>query len=81
MGESAAFVCDVWCDTFEMFSLLITLHLDDSTILNRFSLSFYTSPLLNILVVEQEMVLSAVVGHLMLGLDTNMRISKKTAPF
>ena len=79
MRESAAFACDVLCDTFETFPL--TLHFDNSTILTWFSLSFYISLLLKLLVVKQEIVLSAAVGHLLLGLDTNVRISKKTAPF
>ena len=75
MRESAAFVCDVWCDTFEMFSL--TLHFDNSTILTRYSLSLYTSLLRKLLVVEQEVVLSAAVGHLLLGLDTNVEYARK----
>ena len=68
MRESAAFVCDVWCDTFQMFPL--RLHFD-SIHLTRFSLSFYTTLLLELFAVEQGIVLSAVVGHLLLGLDTN----------
>ena len=51
------------------------------SILTRFSLSFNTTLLLTLLVVEQEIVLSAAVGHLLFGLDTNVRVSKKTAPF
>ena len=47
--------------------------------LTRFSLSFYTTLLLKLLVVEQEIVLSPAVGHLLLGLDTNVRIPKKAA--
>ena len=65
---------------FLMFSL--TLHVDNSsTILTRFSLSFHTSLLLQLVVVEQEIVLSSAVGHLLLGLDPNVRMSKKTASF
>ena len=78
MRESAAFVCDVWCDTFEMFPLRLDYTLTVVSILTRFSLSFYTTLLF---VVEQEVVLSAAVGHLLLGLDTNVRNSKKTVPF
>ena len=51
----------------------LTLDFGNSTILTRFSLSFYTSLLLKLLVVEQGIVLSAVVGYLLLGLDTNVR--------
>ena len=80
MRESALFVCDVWCDTFEMFPLRI-IHFGSISILWRFSLSFDTTLLLKLLVVEQEIVLSGAVGHLLLGLDTNVQISKKTAPF
>ena len=81
MRESAAFVCDVWCDTFEMFPLRLDYTLTEVSILTRFSLSFYTTLLLELFVVEQEVVLSAAGGHLLLGLDTNVRISKKKAPF
>ena len=63
MRESAAFVCDVWCDTFEMFPLGYTLTV---SIFTRFSLSFYTTLLLKLMVVEQEIVLSAEVGRLLL---------------
>ena len=63
MRESAAFVCDVWCDTFESFHLGYTLTV---SILTRFSLSFYTTLLLELMVVEQEIVLSAAVGRLLL---------------
>ena len=81
MRESAAIVCDVWCDTFEkMFPLSLDYTLAVS-ILTRFSLSSYTTLPLKLLVAEQETVLSAAVGHLLLGLDTNVRIPKKTAPF
>ena len=80
MRESAPFVCDVWCDTFEMFPLRLDYTLTVS-ILTRFSLSFYTTLLLELFVVEQEGVLSAAVGHLLLRLDTNVRNSKKTVPF
>ena len=79
--ESAPFVCDVWCDTFEMFPLRLDYTLTVVSILARFSLSFYTTVLLELFVVEQEVVLSATVGHLLLGLDTNVRIPKKKAPF
>ena len=81
MRESAPFVCDVWCDTFEMFPLRLDYTLTVVSISTRFSLSFYTTLLLELFVVEQEVVLSAAVGHLLLGLDTNVRIPKKTAPF
>ena len=81
MRESAAIACDVWCDTFEMFPLRLDYTLTVVSILTRFSLSFYTTLLLELFVVEQEVVLSATVGHLLLGLDTNVRISKKTVPF
>ena len=77
MRESAPFVCDVWCDTFEMFPLRLDYTLTVVSILTRFSLSFYTTLLLELFVVEQEVVLSATVGHLLLGLDTNVRIPKK----
>ena len=63
---------------FKMFSL--TLHFDNSTILTRSSFSFYTSLHLYLLV-EQEIVLSTVVGHLLLGLDTNVRIPRKRPLF
>ena len=62
-----------------MFPLSYTL--TAVSILTRFSLSFFTTLLLKLLVVEKEIVLPAPVGHLLLGLDTNVRISKKTAPF
>ena len=82
MRESAPFVCDVWCDTFEkMFPLRLDYTLTVVSILTRFSLSFYTTLLLELFVVEQEVVLSAAVGHLLLGLDTTVRNSKKTVPF
>ena len=60
------------------FRFYYTLTVSNST---RFSSSFYTTLLLKHLVVEQEIVLSAVVGHLLLGLDTNVSISKNTARF
>ena len=81
MRESAPFVCDVSCDTFEMFPLRLDYTLTVVSILTRFSLSFYTTLLLEPFVVEQEVVLSAAVGHLLLRLDTNVRNSKKTVPF
>ena len=79
MRESAAIVCDVWCDTFEM--LMFPLRLLFEYPFYPDILLFYTTLLLKLLVVEQETVLSATVGHLLLGLDTNVRISKKKAPF
>ena len=80
MRESAAFVCDVWCDTFEMFPL--RLQFGSSIHFNPifFVVLHHTAPN-TLLVVEQEIVLSAAVGHRLLGLDTNVRISKKAAPF
>ena len=74
MRESAAIVCDVWCDTFEKtFPLRLLFEYPFYPDI----LSFYTTLLLKLLVVEQETVLSATVGHLVLGLDTNVRISKE----
>ena len=81
MRESAAFVCGVWSDTFEIFPLRLDYTLTVVSILTRFSLSFHTTLLLELFVVEEEVVLSATVGHLLLGLDTNVRNSKKKAPF
>ena len=74
MQESAAFVlvCDDSCDTFEMFPLRLHFGRSRLSILNQFSLSFYTTLLLKLLVVEQEIVFSTTVGHLLLGLDTNV---------
>ena len=81
MREFSPFVCDVWCDTFEMFPLRLGYTLTVVSVLTRFSLPFYTTLLLELFVVEQDVLLSATVGHLLLGLDTNVRIPKKTAPF
>ena len=66
MRESARFVCDDWCDTFQMFTLILDYTLTVVSILTRFSLSFYTTLLLKLLVVKQEIVLSAAVGRLLL---------------
>ena len=84
MRESAGFVCDVWCDIFEMFPLRLhfgSIYFNPIFINSTFSIvvPHHTAP--TTLGGEQEIVLSAAVGHLVLVLDTDVRISKKTAPF